>query len=375
MRKLSSFIRESNGNAEYNGASVGDIVEGLFACAITAAYIKKGKPIKESDILKVLREVVRSGNYQASYEIPDTRVKGIEDHLLCRIKVPSLAFEVLQKINQYKNKDLLKTNIKNISAFANTDRRTKLQATKFSSNGKSDRIEVIADGIGNQKGTKIDVFVLFNGQGTKGSVSLKARSDRIQNFDRGPVFDFDVHVGQLYANVIHLPTPNLKQEYDLIIKANKDASQNGTFTGRDDPALNAAKESVREAISMVSQQIAKDMNSAFSNQSYVMTILEMIQNASTRMDKTVSILDVSSMKRLRFGDKFLARLSEKEFRAEVLEGKRSGPDKVLIYADNELILQLRPMIQANVKKGKYRPRVIWTMETKKGIVKYASSKN
>ena len=256
MLKFKDYLVESNGSPEYNDASVGDIVEGLFACAITAAYLNRGTGIKEADIYKVLKKVV-SSRMRAEFKVPDQRVKGVSDTVICEINLPTLAQEVLRNIKDYKDKDLLKLNIKNIVVFANTDRRTGLQSKAFSSNGKADKIEVIADGVGDQKGTKIDVFVKYNDKTSKGSVSLKARSDRIQNFDRGPVFDFDTHVGELYKSLIKLPVPKLKKEYDRILKSYKDAAANKTFSGRNDPGLTAAKESIREAISMVSQQIAK----------------------------------------------------------------------------------------------------------------------
>jgi hypothetical protein len=371
------FLEESNGHAEYNDASVGDIVEGLFACALTAAYINRGEPVKELDMLKILKDVCRSGKKQKSYEIPDRTVKGIEDYILCRVNVPSLAQDVLNDIGSYKNKDLLKANIENILIFVNTDRRTVLQTKKFSDNGKPDRIEVIADGVGNQKGTKIDVFVNYNGKATKGSVSLKSRSDRIQNFDRGPVFDFDTHVGELYRKVLKLPVPRIKKQYETIMKTYKDAADNGVYKGRDDPKLTAAKLAVKEGISMVSHRIVKDMKKELKKTGYKRYLINLIMNAATKGDKSVSILDLSSMKRLRFSDKFAEKISSETFTVELLEARGKGPDKVIIMAGGQPIIQLRPVIQANVSKktGKYSPRVIWTFETRPGINKFAKSKN
>jgi hypothetical protein len=101
MDTFHEYITEANGNVEYNNASVGDIVEGLFACDVTAAYMKKGTKVNERDIYKILRDVMSSGKNQASYEISDMRFKGIEDHILCRIRVPEKALEVLRTIKQY----------------------------------------------------------------------------------------------------------------------------------------------------------------------------------------------------------------------------------------------------------------------------------
>ena len=371
------YILESNGNAEYNNASIGDIAEGLFASAIAAQFINRGAGINEKDIYAVLNKVMKSPSKQIKYSISDSKVKGIKDTLTCKINVPALAAEVLKDIKTYKDKDLLKLNIKNIVSFVNGDRRTILQSKTFSSNGNSDSIDVIADGVGDQKGTKVDVFVIYNGKKTKGSVSLKASSNRIQNFDRGPVFDFDTHVGLLYKNLLNLPVPKIKKEYDRILKTYKDAAANGTYKDRKDPALDAAKLSIVEAISMVSHNIADDLNEALKKKSYKEFLVDMIQNAATKKDNSVSILDITSMKRLRFGDSFKKSIINKSFSSEVLLGKSGGPDKVIIKADGEAVIQLRPVIQTNINKktGKVKPRVIWTMETLKGLNKYARSKN
>ena len=128
---------------------------------------------------------------------------------------------------------------------------------------------------------------------------------------------------------------------------------------------------------MVSHNIVDDLNKALKKKSYKEFLVDMIQNAATKKDNSVSILDITSMKRLRFGDSFKKSIINKSFSSEVLLGKSGGPDKVIIKADGEPVIQLRPMIQTNINKktGKVKPRVIWTMETLKGLNQYARSKN
>ena len=105
------YILESNGNAEYNNASIGDIAEALFASAIAAQFINRGAGINEKDIYAVLNKVMKSPSKQIKYSISDSKVKGIKDTLTCKINVPALADEVLKDIKTYKDKDLLKLNL------------------------------------------------------------------------------------------------------------------------------------------------------------------------------------------------------------------------------------------------------------------------
>lgn len=357
----------SLGNKDYANANLGDIAEALMCSGISQAFIKKGQQVTEKEIVTFAKKIVQRGNNQTLITYVLDTNKKTKDEVHCRINIPGEAQKVILSAEKFITKPDLEEILVSIVKYCNTDKRTNEDAKKFSSNGISDKIEITADGVGDQKGTKIDIFVKYNGKPTQGNLSLKAGSNRLGNFDRGTPFDFETHIGGLFKELLELPVPNIKRQYDNQIKVYEKISEKYTFPKRDreDPKIKPGIEALRKAIDLVNNEAVKEINTAFNKQNYKDRLIKKIVWSATRGDKTMSILDLRRGSRYRYGPNFELMVKKLKFSCKKIASERGGPSKILIEGDGKPFVHIRPIVQTNINPKTYRvkPRVIWVFET------------
>lgn len=357
----------SLGNKDYANANLGDIAEALICSGLAQTYIKKGQKVTDKEVVAFAKKIVASGNNKTLKTIVIDTNKKTKDEVSCRINIPLEAQKVILNAEKFVIKPDLQDIILSIVKYCNTDTRTNTDAKKFSNNGVVDKIEIIADGVGDQKGTKIDIFVKYNGKSTQGNLSLKAGSNRLGNFDRGTPFDFDTHIGGLFKELLDLPVPNIKKEYDKQIKIYEKISEKFTFPKRDreDPRIKPGIEALRKAIDLVNTEAVKLINTAFVKNNYKDKLIKKIVYSATRGDKTMSILDLVRGSRYRYGPNFELLVSKLKFTCKKLASDRGGPSKILIEGDGKPFVNIRPIVQTNINKTTFivKPRVIFVFET------------
>jgi hypothetical protein len=366
-----SFVTESIGHKDYDGANVADIAEAVFAVAICTAFGNKGRKITENELLTILKTVSDTSNTTV-WNIEDN---GVEDELRCRIKIPALAMYVVKNIEEYKDKPDLKEIINKSIEFVNNDKRIMAYAKIIFANNKSDLVEVYADGTLNQKGTKVDVFVFVNGKPTKANVSLKVGSTKLGNFDRGSPLDFDTHVGALFKELLGIQPPDIKDLYNQKVSEYQRIRDNEIFTSKDraDPRILAALPGLRAAVGLAMTEAANILNQKFKDQDFKLDFIKKIILFATKGDPTVSLIDLKTNQRNRFSN-LLSKLSQSNFTVDVKNPETAAT--LVFNANGKPLVQIRPQIQTNFdSKMKVKPRIIWVMETLPYVKELTKTKN
>jgi len=354
-------VEESIGHKDYNGANVADVAEAVFAVAICTLFGNRGRSITENELIHILK-TVSSTSDTTTWNIKDSGGK-VSDELKCRIKIPTLAMEVVQNIDEFKDKPDLKEIISKSIEFVNNDRRLNSYAKILFANNKRDLIEVYADGTLNQKGTKIDIFVIVNGVQTRANVSLKVGSTKLGNFDRGSPLDFDTHMGGLFKELLGIVPPDVKDLYNEKIADYQNLRDTEVFTSKDrkDPRILNALFGFRQAVGFAIEAASKILNDRFKDQAFKDNFIKKIVNFATKDDPTVSLIDLKKNERNRFGN-LLSKLSDSKITSTV---KNKDTAATLVFNANGIpLVQIRPQIQTNFdSKMRVKPRIIWVMET------------
>ena len=148
-------------NVKYN---LGDMAEGVVGAAITARSIYKNRDINSKLVYGVLRSLAKSGttNYpgkkgkqvERTFKSANANPK-IMDDVRCFI---SLAEVNMMALLSKSNEALLKEYIDSAVKYANSANVKKWSKLVYENN-RYDKIEVLSDGLGGQKTTKVDVSV------------------------------------------------------------------------------------------------------------------------------------------------------------------------------------------------------------------------
>jgi hypothetical protein len=141
-------------------ANMGDVAEGVFAAAIASRFLNRNTKVSTSDVFTLLhglpsptlrgRGKVAQQTYKA--DNADTDVK---DDVKLYIALASANMSFLL---DSKSESALKEYADAAVKYANDEKVTKWAKLVYE-NGRYDKIEVIADGLGGQQTTKVDVEV------------------------------------------------------------------------------------------------------------------------------------------------------------------------------------------------------------------------
>ena len=142
----------------------GDASEGIIAAAIAARFLHKDKSIKTADVFALIRKLAKTkiknytgkaGKYiEVEYDSPNKNPK-ISDVVRTYI---SLAEVNMTALLDPKNEDILEEYADSAVKYVNSDTVSKWAILLYENN-RFDTIEVISDGLGGQKTTKVDVTV------------------------------------------------------------------------------------------------------------------------------------------------------------------------------------------------------------------------
>lgn len=163
----------------------GDMAEAIFAAAIAARFSQKNSTISEQDVYDTINSLDRVKTHQIiTYKSVNKNPK-IIDKVTFHVRLaPSNLFALTDTQTQHTLADLVQSSVK----YANSTIVSSWSKMLYENN-RYNEIEVIADGISEQKTTKVDIRVKVDGKPTDINVSLKA--DDVKQFGQISGSGFD----------------------------------------------------------------------------------------------------------------------------------------------------------------------------------------
>jgi hypothetical protein len=175
----------------------GDMAEAVFAAAITARFMTKNKKILSSDVHSILNTLT-SDKMQQSHEFEGFNENGkFKDIVIFKL---GLALSNLIAIQNKSIRESMEDVVESSIKFANS-KTVENWAQLLYKNNQKNIIQVIADGVGDQTGTKVDVRVFVDDKSTDVNVSLKAGDVKQFGQVGGSGFDKQVYLWDKLAKI------------------------------------------------------------------------------------------------------------------------------------------------------------------------------
>jgi hypothetical protein len=192
----------------------GDIAEGIFGAAITARFLYKNTDINKQQVKDVLKSLGGSGTVREKIFKSPNKNKAVDDDVRFYLSLAKINMDALLDPSQWDElDDLFDSSVK----YANG--KTVVAWSKLLyENNQYNKIEVISDGLSNQKGTKVDVKLLVDGSKTDINVSLKAGD--VKQFGQIGGSEFEKAV-EMHALLFNINIKHLEDKYNQLL-AKKD---------------------------------------------------------------------------------------------------------------------------------------------------------
>lgn len=337
----------------------GDVAEGILGATLTAKFINRPKTLKEPNV-KVTKEMINEVLDDffkkvklISYEVKDLAAqKGstVIDTVNFSINLPKAAAQFLSNKNDRSEVDDLYD-----SAIMYVENTWKDDVMEFALNGQMDEINIISDGVGNQKGTKADIKVNINGKPYKRQISLKVAGG--EQFAQVSGHEFTKQQA-LWEDILDLDIKKLEKIYNQALDG---YDKKKLFSSRDDVKLKAFKDMIKDAASYTykeaASQIQKKINS--KDTQFFSNFSKLVFEGATRGDKSIELvkLEGRAFKQLQFNKDFLKKYSEQLKKSNLKAVYSSTGDPIVrIYAGSatkdNLILQIRTKVEAASKTSK-----------------------
>lgn len=157
----------------------GDVSEGILAAAITARFVSKSARINEQDVIRMIRKLKKgTGGFKGvtsltSFDSPNKNTR-IVDEVVCKVNLAENNMKAFLDPKTYSatNKDMTAL-VRAAVQYANGTNIMKWADLMYENNQKN-KIEVNAEGLLDQTGTKVDLKVVIDGKQAGVGVSLKA---------------------------------------------------------------------------------------------------------------------------------------------------------------------------------------------------------
>lgn len=189
----------------------GDMAEGVFAAAITARFVNKNGTISEQDVLDMINNLSTTKTHQElEFKSPNKNPK-IQDRVCLKVR---LAMGNLTALTDKNTQGTLGSIIQSSVKYANSNVVANWSKILYENNRYND-IEVIADGLSEQKTSKVDIRVKIDGQLTNINVSLKA--DDVKQFGQISGSGFDKQL-LLWDKMFNLDASKYEKQYYEYIK-------------------------------------------------------------------------------------------------------------------------------------------------------------
>lgn len=160
--------------AEFNK---GDVSEGILAAAITARFLSKTKKITSNDVISVIKKLNNpingsKGLTSISKFESENDNKIINDDVICKVNLAELNMKAFLNSSTYNDRKVISI-VNSAVAYANGPYIMEWADMMYTNNQKN-KIEINAEGLLDQSGTKVDLRVLIDDKQVGVGVSLKA---------------------------------------------------------------------------------------------------------------------------------------------------------------------------------------------------------
>lgn len=313
-------------NIKYN---LGDMSEAVVGAAITARFIYKNRSITAANVYGVLYGMPPASNYPGKKGKYTEKVfqsvnadKKVTDEVKLYI---SLAEVNMAAVMDRTNKDLILPYVRSAVRYANSATVKKWSKLLYENN-RSDKIDVMSDGLGGQTTTKVDVYVKINDQKVNINVSLKAGDVKQFGQVSGIEFEKQTKLWETsfgFGNEIK----SLESKYNKLI---------------------AKKETVPQAVTMVYQEVSNLFNQGIrrGDSDMVRKFASSIKYFATLNEDNVTLLQVGNdAAKLYSFDDIYQGVENMQLNATITMGK-SGLPTLLINETNSG----QPLIQYRVKQ-------------------------
>ena len=316
-------------NVRYN---LGDMAEGVVGAAITARFIYKNKNVNAQLVYGVLSALAKSGptNY------PGKKGKQVEKTFKSANKNPKIMDDVrcfisLAEVNMLallspSNKELLKEYVDSAVKYANSNNVKKWSKLVYENN-RYDKIEVLSDGLGGQRSTKVDVSVKITndkGESLPVDILVSLKAGDVKQFGQVSGAEFEKQE-ELWERIFG---------YGSVIKSLKTQYEKLMFTDKE------PDEAVYLVYQKVNQQLNQDLRGTKSDE-LMQKLSSAINYFATLNEEFVSLVQVGGGKAkvYRFDDIY-EKLKDKEYRSNLKTGA-SGLPTIVISSGGEDLIQFR----------------------------------
>lgn len=328
----------------------GDMAEAIVGAAICARFIYKNRNITTAQVFGVLYGLPPAGKKPGKKGMETTKdFKSANENKKVMDDVNfylSLSEVNMTTVQNRTNKRLFVPYAASAVRYANSTTVRKWSKLLFENN-KYDKIEVVSDGLGGQKTTKVDVFVKVDGKPIDIKVSLKAGD--VKQFGQVSGIEF-AKQESLWETSFSMASDikSLESKYDELVTQNK----------------------ATEAVSLVYNKVAEEFNKKMRTnnaEDLKRNFAESIKYFATLNEDNVTLLQIGNdAAKLYTFEQIYDSIQNMTLNATVSTG-RSGLPTIFINND-----QGEALIQYRVKqefKSNGSPYIRNYVEKQKGLAK------
>lgn len=288
----------------------GDIAEGILAAAIAARFVNKNQPIDASKVKEIISTLSSKNGkvVEKTYSSPNKNPK-IKDTVQFYL---SLAESNMKFFLDQSSWDSYSDLFDAAAKYANGQTITKWSKLLYENN-QENVIDVISDGVGDQKGTKVDVKVKVDGKATNVNISLKA--DDVKQFGQVGGSEFEKQI-TLWNKLAGIDVSELEDKYINLLK----------------------KKKVENAVYLVYDYVSNKMNAMLKNKRTKTTLLNNlgsgIQKFATSGEENVTLVQLAggAAKVYDFG-KVMGAIQNLDLSVKIIDS--SGKPRMIIEDKNE----------------------------------------
>ena len=155
----------------------GDVSEGILCAAITARFMSKTKTINTNDVTNIIKKLskakkeLKGVTSTTTFSSPNEQAD-VMDTLICKVNLAENNMAAFLDTSIYTKSDIMSL-VRSAVMYANGNYIKQWADTIYTNNQKN-TIEVNAEGLLDQTGTKVDLKVVVDGKQCGVGVSLKA---------------------------------------------------------------------------------------------------------------------------------------------------------------------------------------------------------
>ncbi len=328
----------------------GDMAEAIVGAAICARFIYKNRNITTAQVFGVLYGLPSAGKKPGKKGMETTKdFKSANENKKVMDDVNfylSLSEVNMTTVQNRTNKRLFVPYAASAVRYANSTTVRKWSKLLYENN-KYDKIEVVSDGLGGQKTTKVDVFVKVDGKPIDIKVSLKAGD--VKQFGQVSGIEFEKQE-KLWETSFGMASDikSLESKYDGLVTQNKAA----------------------EAVSLVYNKVAEEFNKKMRTnnaEDLKRNFAESIKYFATLNEDNVTLLQIGNdAAKLYTFEQIYDSIQNMTLNATVSTGKSGLPTIFINNDQGEALIQYRVKIEF---KSNGSPYIRNYVEKQKGLSK------